>query len=115
MRGSFELGLRMLVRCSWTFGNTPIHTACGGQALPLLLSAARCHHLPVGLQTVGGSQETVEYASDPRKQSRSVEVCRYSLTMWAPQAGKMAQQVKTVMTKPDDLSPQDPHARESKL
>lgn len=57
MRGSFERGLRKLVRCSWNFGDKPIHTACGGQALPLLLSAAHCLHLPVGHQTVGGSQE----------------------------------------------------------
>lgn len=61
------------------------------------------------------SRNTVEYASTPRKQSRNVEVCRDSLEMWAPQAGKMAQRVKAVITKPDDLSPQDPHAGESKL
>lgn len=53
MRGSYERGLRKLVRCSRTFGDKPIHTAGGGQALPLLLSAARCHHLPVGHQTAG--------------------------------------------------------------
>lgn len=58
MRGSFELGLRKLLRCSWTFGDKPIHTACGEQALPLLLSAARCHYLPVGApDCVGGFQE----------------------------------------------------------
>lgn len=61
------------------------------------------------------SRNTVEYASAPCKQSRSVEVCQDSLKMWASQAGKMAQQVKAVITKPDDLSPQDPHAGESKL
>lgn len=75
-----------------------------------------CHCLPVGAPDSGRpSRTTVEYASDPRKQSRNVEVCQDFLKMWAPQAGKMAQQVKTVITKPDDLSPQNPHAGESKL
>lgn len=57
MRGSFELGLRKLVRCSWTFGDKPIHTACGGQALPLLLGAAAVTAFLWGHQTLGGSQE----------------------------------------------------------